>query len=78
MADRFACTGLQPISRVKLEATIQTSATEEVTSPKFRIFTVGFKWFSYMVALVIPGPRILPKNNGEKSVKSVKIIFLHR
>ena len=25
-----------------------------------------------------PGPRILPKNNGEKSVKSVKIIFLHR
>ena len=25
-----------------------------------------------------PGPRIFPKNNGEKSVKSVKILFLHR
>ena len=28
--------------------------------------------------IFLPGPRILPKNNGEKSVKSVKIIFLHR
>ena len=27
---------------------------------------------------IIPGPRIFPKNNGEKSVKSVKKIFLHR
>ena len=46
--------------------------------PDYMLSFPGFYACMSRFSYFLPGPKIFPKNNGEKSVKSVKIIFLHR